>query len=322
MLRAFPDSSLRSARSQSRQQFHQQLRRPRRVLPRTFAAAGLSLLAAAAAACGDAATAPRSAPWLGEIAPTQPAHPAAWTGERVLRVGSTTIQARIDRRTGVRKGPTVVLLSGLDTPLDVWAKVRTGLAGDAPVFSYDRGGVDRSGAVTGERPSSVVARELHATLAAAGLRPPYLLVAHSVAGVHARVFADRYRAEVAGVVLIDATHEMLLAGMTTEQIAEVAAGLKYEGSKAEVLAQRTSAAEVAASRLPDVPLAVITSMRPEADEPPGAREFLAALQAEWLHQVTRGEQVLTPVGHYVMTEAPETVLAVTRRVLAAARGAQ
>jgi pimeloyl-ACP methyl ester carboxylesterase len=315
MLRAFPDSSPRSARSQSRQQ----LRRPRRVLSRTFAAAGLSLLAAAAAACGDATTAPRSAPWLGEIAP---AHPAAWTGERVLRVGGTTIQARIDRRTGVRKGPTVVLLSGLDTPLDVWAKVRTGLAGDAPVFSYDRGGVDRSGAVTGERPSSVVARELHETLAAAGLRPPYLLVAHSVAGVHARVFADRYRAEVAGVVLIDATHEMLLAGMTTEQIAEVAAGLKYEGSKAEVLAQRTSAAEVAASRLPDVPLAVITSMRPEADEPPGVREFLAALQAEWLQQVTRGEQVLTPVGHYVMMEAPETVLAVTRRVLAAARGAQ
>jgi pimeloyl-ACP methyl ester carboxylesterase len=136
----------------------------------------------------------------------------------------TTIQARIDRRTGVRKGPTVVLLSGLDTPLDVWAKVRTGLAGDAPVFSYDRGGVDRSGPVTGERPSSVVARELHETLAAAGLTPPYLLVAHSLAGVHARVFADRYRAEVAGVVLIDATHEMLLAGMTRSRSPTVAAG--------------------------------------------------------------------------------------------------
>jgi pimeloyl-ACP methyl ester carboxylesterase len=237
----------------------------------------------------------------------------------VLRVGGTTIQARIDRRTGVRKGPTVVLLSGLDTPLRVWDKMRTDLAGDAPVFSYDRGGVDRSGPVTGERPSSVVARELHETLAAAGLTPPYLLVAHSLAGVHARVFADRYRTEVAGVVLIDATHEMLLAGMEPEDIADVAAGLKYDGSKAEVLAQRTSAAEAAASRLPDVPLAVITSMRPDDGEPPGVREFLAALQAEWLQQVTRGEQVLTPVGHYVMREAPETVLAVTRRVLAAAR---
>jgi hypothetical protein len=50
----------------------------------------------------------------------------------VLRVGGTTIQARIDRRTGVRKGPTVVLLSGLDTPLRVWDKMRTDLAATRP----------------------------------------------------------------------------------------------------------------------------------------------------------------------------------------------
>jgi pimeloyl-ACP methyl ester carboxylesterase len=314
MLPANPVSSWRSAHPQSRTA----RRALPRALPRALAAGGLSLLAAAAAACDDATTAPQPARSVSELAP---ARPAAWTGERVLTVAGTTIQARIDRRTGVRKGPTVVLLSGLDTPLDVWAGVRTALAADAPVFSYDRGGVDRSGPVTGERPSSVVARELHETLAAAGLQPPYLLVAHSVAGVHARVFADRYGSEVAGVVLIDATHEMLLAAMSTEQIAEVAAGLTYPGSKAEVLAQRASAAEAAASRLPDVPLAVITSMRPNEGEPPGMREFLASLQAEWLQQVTRGEQVLTPAGHDVMLDAPETVLAVTRRVLAAARGA-
>ncbi len=311
-------SSPRPARSRSRSQSLPPRRTLSRVLSRTLAGGGLAVLAAVAA-CGDGATAPRPTSWVGGIAP---ARPAAWTGERVLPVAGTTIQARIDRRTGVRKGPTVVLLSGLDTPLDVWDRVRADLAGDAPVFSYDRGGVGRSGPVAGERPSSAVARELHAALDAAGLRPPYLLVAHSMAGVHARVFADRYRAEVAGVVLVDATHEMLLAAMRPEDIAEVAAGLKFAGSKAEVLAQRTSAAEAAASRLPDVPLAVITSMRPEEGEPPGVREFLAGLQAEWLQQVTRGEQVLTPAGHYVMLEAPETVLAVTRRVLAAARGAR
>jgi hypothetical protein len=88
-----------------------------------------------------------------------------------------------------------------------------------------------------------------------------------------------------------------------------------------VLAQRTSAAEAAASRLPDVPLAVITSMRPDDGEPPGVREFLAALQAEWLQQVTRGEQVLTPAGTTSCARRRRPVLAVTRRVLAAARGA-
>ena len=44
--------------------------------------------------------------------------------------------------------------------------------------------------------------ELHALLAKAGERPPYILVGHSFGGFDALMFAHKYRAETAGVVLV------------------------------------------------------------------------------------------------------------------------
>ena len=52
-----------------------------------------------------------------------------------------------------------------------------------------------------------MARELHDLLAAAGISPPYVLVGHSLGGIIARRFAARYPMDVAGMVLIDSSHE-------------------------------------------------------------------------------------------------------------------
>ncbi|MEJ2152140.1 MAG: alpha/beta fold hydrolase, partial [Gemmatimonadota bacterium] len=43
-------------------------------------------------------------------------------------------------------------------------------------------------------------------LSAAAVRPPYVLVGHSIGGVYIRVFLDRYPDEVVGLVLVDASH--------------------------------------------------------------------------------------------------------------------
>jgi pimeloyl-ACP methyl ester carboxylesterase len=51
------------------------------------------------------------------------------------------------------------------------------------------------------------AYELHLVLEKAGLSPPYVLVGHSVGGLIARVFAEQYQEDVAGMVLVDSTHE-------------------------------------------------------------------------------------------------------------------
>ena len=48
---------------------------------------------------------------------------------------------------------------------------------------------------------------LRALLAARGYAPPYVLVGHSVGGLFARLYASRYPDQVAGLVLVDASHE-------------------------------------------------------------------------------------------------------------------
>jgi pimeloyl-ACP methyl ester carboxylesterase len=57
------------------------------------------------------------------------------------------------------------------------------------------------------RTSEYEVNELHTLLERAEIPGPYLMVAHSLGGYTTRLFATRHRQEVAGLVLIDTTHE-------------------------------------------------------------------------------------------------------------------
>lgn len=110
-------------------------------------------------------------------------------------------------RTGQGSGPTVVLDAGLAGFSTDWTLVQPEVAAFAHVCSYDRAGYGWSDPVHGERTSDVIAAELHELLHRAGVPGPYLLVGHSFGGYTVRVFADRYPDEVAGLVLVDVSHE-------------------------------------------------------------------------------------------------------------------
>ena len=56
------------------------------------------------------------------------------------------------------------------------------------------------------RDARTIAGELHTALHNAGLPGPYILVGASLGGPYATVFADTYRDEVAGLVLLDSVH--------------------------------------------------------------------------------------------------------------------
>jgi len=103
-------------------------------------------------------------------------------------------------------GPTVILDSGLGDTYISWRKVQPEIAKFVRVCSYDRAGLGYSDSSPLPRTSSVMATELHVLLRAAGVAPPYVLVGHSMAGYDVRLFANAYRDEVAGMVLVDASH--------------------------------------------------------------------------------------------------------------------
>jgi len=52
-----------------------------------------------------------------------------------------------------------------------------------------------------------VTADLHRLLARAGLSPPYVIAGQSIGGIFARAYQRRYPREVAGLVLVDSTHE-------------------------------------------------------------------------------------------------------------------
>lgn len=102
--------------------------------------------------------------------------------------------------------PAVILDSGLGDSFLSWKKVQPEIAKFTEVCSYDRAGIGYSDSSARPRTSRVIAEELHALLQAGGIRAPYVLVGHSMGGYDVRVFAGLYREDVAGVVLVDASH--------------------------------------------------------------------------------------------------------------------
>ncbi len=102
--------------------------------------------------------------------------------------------------------PTVILDSGLGDSYLSWRKVQPQIAKFARVCSYDRAGIGYSESSSEPRTSRVFAEELHALLQAANIAPPYILVGHSMGGYDVRLYASLYRSEVAGMVLVDASH--------------------------------------------------------------------------------------------------------------------
>jgi pimeloyl-ACP methyl ester carboxylesterase len=124
-------------------------------------------------------------------------------------------QRRVDMDHGRRMNlycrgsgsPTVVFDSGMGDSTISWAMVQPALSKRTRTCSYDRAGLGFSDAAT--RPGTVrnMAEDLHALLQAAHIEPPYVLVGHSAAGMTVRVFADRYRDEVVGMVVVEGSHE-------------------------------------------------------------------------------------------------------------------
>lgn len=202
--------------------------------------------------------------------------------------------------------PTVILDSGLGDTYFSWRKVQPETAKFVRVCSYDRAGLGYSDPSSQPRTSKVMAQELHALLQAANVPPPYILVGHSMGGYDVRLYASLYRNEVAGMVLVDASHpdqenrfsaelrtmegswkreaEFMeygmpfgiprLLGLCDDDPVPRAAECNWHSARegaAEMKAFPQSAAETAATgSLGDIPLAVLSHdpEKPSAELPP------------------------------------------------------
>ena len=87
-----------------------------------------------------------------------------------------------------------------------WAVVQDRLAAKGlRSLAYDRAGMGLSDPGPRPRDGHAIAYDLERLLAVVGAEGPFILVGHSMAGLHVHLFAGRNRDRVQGLVLVDAT---------------------------------------------------------------------------------------------------------------------
>jgi pimeloyl-ACP methyl ester carboxylesterase len=223
-------------------------------------------------------------------------------------------------------GPTVVLEGGIASD---WMTVQSGVTEFARVCGYDR--PDSPGSrsdPTPQRKAQEVVDGLHAMLAAAGERGPFVLVGHSLGGLYVQLYAYQYADEVAGLVLVDPTHEEFSARLGD---ALVALGTRVPLAPHEPDVDELSFAQMREARasgpFPPMPLIVISHGRSAdpSERPPGwptveEERIWRELHAELARMVPDGRHVIAETsGHDIPQEQPELVVGAIQAVVTAVR---
>ncbi len=210
--------------------------------------------------------------------------------------------------------PAVILEGGFGTGIASWSTVQRDIAKFTQVVSYDRAGLGQSDSGPKPRDAKQIATELHSALQKAGIKPPYVLVGHSLGGPFVRVFANMYPNEVAGLVLIDPSQEAFHLWTKTnpppgfkEEVAKMAQA--PAGVRDEYAAIDATYEQARASRIPaGVPVTLISATQDES-MPAEARKVWAEKHKEWIQKVTGGKLIIADKsGHFVQAQEPVLVV--------------
>lgn len=241
---------------------------------------------------------------------------------------------RLDVVRGGSGGPAIVFETGLADSLDTWLPMWRTMSEFTTVIAYSRTGFGRSDAGPPDHSVPHAVADLHELLHHIPVKPPYILVARSYGSLIARLYTSRYPDDVAGLVLVDGTHEQQVRRFGMLDSAYPREFRQYFDS---VLAALPPGAEAAETRetvriqaegtvpglkpLPDIPIAVLTSMRSDesAQYVNGtARGHVVwrALHDEWFRRSRNGIHIVTTrSGHGIQDDEPALVALAIRFVL-------
>ncbi len=253
-----------------------------------------------------------------------------------------------------RGSPTVILESGIHDSSDVWTltdakppvvgspTVFRGVARFTHVCMYDRPGTVRytnpPALTTRSSPASMprslqsMVADLHALLYTAGVPGPYLLVAHSYGGLIIRYYAQKYRRETVGMVLVDAfgTNIKRMFGRLWPRYEHL---LNFPGTPLEndpgweTVDADAAIKSINNAKLPRMPLAVISKTKPFATAPGTPKDLTRKLEQVWpkVQSALVNLEPLTPhifatgSDHYVQINDPDLTISVIRLIFDRAR---
>ena len=223
---------------------------------------------------------------------------------------------------GGEGAPTVILEGGFgESNLATWSRVQGEIANFAQVVSYDRAGLGQSDPGPKPRSAEQIALELHTALLNAGIKPPYVLVGHSLGGYFVRVFGDKYPREVVGMVLIDPSQETFDDWLkahpdpkekdTATQIAKAPQGVRDEYASLDSITDQARKTHLP----PGIPVTLLTARQDDAISS-GARDVWTAKQKEWIDKIPGGRFIAVEnSGHFIQLQQPQLVIEAIRQVV-------
>lgn len=247
--------------------------------------------------------------------------------------------------------PTVVFDSGLGGSSLDWTLVQPDVAAFTRACAYDRAGYAWSDPGPLPRDSTHIVADLEQLLGNASVAAPYVLVGHSLGGLIVQRFARQNPEKVAGLVLVDATHEdqfrrlkevvipsgsprrwsllmMRDAYHVPEGLPEdvrlvagafVARAQSIVVIRSELSSLRTATGPAAAGELPDAPLVVISHrvITPAASARAGRlADMWMEMQLELATRSRHSRHVIAGTDdHYVHIREPQTVIDAVRSVV-------
>ena len=261
--------------------------------------------------------------------------PASWLARHQLAPPYLAAGERIDigprslyldcRGSG---SPTVILEAGSGSDSGTWSAVHDTLAATTRTCAYDRTGRGRSD----PRPRHTLAdaaEDLRAVLDAAGETGPYIVVGHSLGGAYGRVFADANRAEMAGLVLVDAFNPDLqaswihpLLGTLRGEYDVTLDGLRAHVSQVDGLDWVASEAQLRAGPLAGLPIEVLVAPRYEPRLDEATNMLIADAWRSAYESLSPGRVTHTTAwgaGHNIQIDRPDLVIEATRRLIELAR---
>jgi len=214
----------------------------------------------------------------------------------------------------------VVFENGLNGKMSWWNKVIPEISKDATTFAYNRPGCGSSDPVATPRDGLHIVDELRLLLTSNGLKPPYVLVGHSLGGLYMQLFARRYPEEVTGLVLVDSTHPNQFKGKGSIDNWPTWFRLVFRWylpatARDELdLINATGDEVLALPSSTGKPVIVLTALQPMKEESELADD--ANQKRKDIARLYPGaKQVWVDSGHGIPKEKPEAVIKAIREVL-------
>ena len=225
----------------------------------------------------------------------------------------------------------IVFLNGFRIQFNTWDKVYPELAEENCVLLFNRRGVGKSSKATIAQDGMAVISEMHSLFSNLALTSPYVLVAHSLGGIFANLYARVYPNEVAGAVFVDCPHpseiteqkrinppivlSATINGM--KAIEKLFDKLKYsEDECIEVTLNQIGSA----GHFPDIPIGIVSGTKKMPFVPEKAFEIHQRYQTKLLDLTSKSTHYIChESGHFPQITEPEKVIVAIRDTLKATK---